>query len=75
MESNTKKYLLIGIALVCTHALAFATGRYMTPEKIIETEKIKVVEVEKQIVVVQEKIKIERVIVQNEEQRIHREEH
>jgi hypothetical protein len=72
--STIKKYAIIVGVLICTHAAAYAFGRYGVPEKVVERETVKVVEVEKQVVVVQEKVKIEKVFVADTKKRIHREE-
>ena len=70
-----QKNALIGVIALVVLIGAFAAGRYTAPESVRTVETVKVVEVEKQVVVVQEKVKVEKVYVQNEAQAIHREEH
>jgi hypothetical protein len=73
---NTWRKWLIGAGvLVATHVVAFAFGRYLVPEKVVVQEQVKLVEVEKQVVVAQEKVRVEKVYIQEESKRIHREEH
>lgn len=49
----------------------YGMGRYVQPAKVVVTEKVK--EVVQERVVVQEKVKIEKVVVRDERQKIHRE--
>lgn len=75
-QTKVKKWAIVTVALVCTHALAYASGRFMVPEKVQIVEKVRVekVEVEKQVVVVQEKIQVVRIKDVDKQQSIHREE-
>jgi hypothetical protein len=75
-KKKVRKWAIISVVLICTHALAYASGRYMVPEKVIERETVRVekVEVEKQVVVVQEKIQIVKIKDTDKQQNIHREE-
>lgn len=54
---------------------AFAVGRYLTPDKVVVTEKVKVVEVEKTkwVEKVVEKAVVQKVYVENSNTRVHRE--
>lgn len=54
-------------------AAGYLIGRYAQPEKVLVTEKV--VTVEKQVVVEKEKLKVERVLVENTQKRTHTEEH
>lgn len=70
-----RKRLIWGGVLVATHLVAFAFGRYLVPPNVVIQEQLKVVEVEHQVVAVQEKVRVEKVYVQEEKKRVHREEH
>lgn len=62
--------VIIGSALF----LGAVAGRYASPAKVVVQEKVKTVEVEKQVVVVQEHVKVERVEVATESRHVRRQE-
>ena len=70
----TKTWVYVGVALVVSHGLAYGWGRYLTPANTVVIEKVRVETVEKQVVVVQERVRVEKVVVESETQKIHREE-
>lgn len=70
-----RKILAIGVALVLFGlAVGFSFGRRFGPERVEVQEKVRIQEVEKQVVVVQEKVRIERVEVAQAERRTHKQE-
>lgn len=75
ISPENRKRIGIAIVLLVSHATLYGLGRVMAPEKLRVEEKLKVVEVEKQVVVVQEQVRIERVYLKDEKQRIRREEY
>lgn len=75
ISPENKKRIMVSVTLIVTHAMVYSLGRMMVAEKIRVEEKLKVVEVEKQVIVVQEQVKIERIYLKDEKQRIRREEH
>lgn len=70
-----RKWLIWGGVLLATHVVAFAFGRYLVPPNVVFKDQLKIVEVEHQVVAVQEKVRVEKVYIQEESKRIHREEH
>lgn len=71
-----KKWGIVGVVCLVLCAVSYGFGRYGAPDKVVEREKVRIekVEVEKQVVVVQEKIKVERIYLAETSKRIHREE-
>lgn len=72
---DKRKWLIVACVLVVSHLLAFAGGRFLVPPKIVIQEQLKIVEVEHQVVAIQEKVRVEKIYMESENQRIHREEH
>lgn len=72
---NYWKPLSMGLVGLCLAVGGYAFGRYGTPERIVIQEKLKVVEVEKERLVVIEKEVVKKDHSLDEKQRIHREEH
>lgn len=69
------KHIAVGalVALILVGG-GFAAGRYAAPDRVVVTEKVRVVEVEKQVVVTQVKTEIERVYIKDEKKATHTEE-
>lgn len=66
--------LAAGACVVTVAIGSYALGRYVVPEKVLIQERVKVVEVEKQVVVVQEKV-VEKVVRDEaKKERVRREE-
>ena len=63
------------LAVVLLFGGGMAVGRYSTPTRVEEKVRVEKVEVEKQVVAVQETVRVEKVYLASESQRIHREEH
>lgn len=61
------------LAVCLAVALAYAFGRHGVPERVVVTEHVQVQTVEKQVVVVQERVRVERVEVAQAARAIHRE--
>lgn len=72
---NHWKPLSVVAAFILTAVGSYSLGRYGVPERVVIQEKLKVVEVEKERLVVVESTVEKKVYVSNESQRIHREEY
>lgn len=63
---ENKNLLVLILGAVAFSAAGYGVGRYTTPEKIVEKEKLRVVEVEKQVVVTQKEVEVKVVRVVEE---------
>lgn len=70
----SRKYLLLGAAVIGLCVGSFALGRYGTAERVVIQEKVNVVEVVHEVVVEKERVVEKKVYVADTKQRIHREE-
>jgi hypothetical protein len=61
------------LAAMLAVALAYALGRYGVPERVVVTERVRVEQVEHQVVVTQERVRVERVEVAQAARAVHRE--
>jgi hypothetical protein len=68
---ENKHILALVVGSVSLLAIGYGVGRFTTPEKVVETEKLKVVEVEKQVVVTQKEVEVKIVrVVEEKKDRI-----
>lgn len=63
---QNKTILGLAVGAVALLAIGYGVGKYTTPEKVVEKEKIRVVEVEKQVVVTQKEVEVKIVRVVEE---------
>lgn len=70
----TPKAIVVVLAAVAIFVGGYASGRYVAPEKVVVTEKLVKVEVEKVVVQERTKTEVKVVRVQDERRRLHKEE-